>query len=164
MSNHIIFATLPIVMNEWDAMIDTTLTQIVVFVIMIPVFFILLGTLVRHFILNANWNKKTIPAVFLGCQYYVTRVEVSGRERQGIPSNNAIGKERYVMEFLNEETGDKMRFIVDDTVGREWAKDKIQQRMPYLATEDNFGMKNESEQKGLLTYSGTKFIAFQKNS
>ena len=133
-------------------------------VILVAIVLVILGGLVKYFILNAKWNKKTVPATFLGCQYFVNRVDTFSKDRGTIVSNPAVANERYVMQFLNEETGDEMRFIVDDTVGRKWVTDGMQKHMPYLGAEETSGTDGKLEQRGLLTYSGTKFISFQKNA
>ena len=136
---------------------------IFIIIMVVAVILAILVSLVRYFLQNAKWNQKTIPAIFLGCQYYINRVEVHNKDRGMMVSNHAIAKERYVMQFFNEETGEKMRFIVSDTVGRRWIAAGMQKHMPYLGTEGNAGTDAQSEQKGLLTYRGTKFIDFQKN-
>lgn len=93
---------------------------------------------VRRLTADSARKSRTVQAVFLGQRSAVGQTEIVDRQRVAA-GNTRVASERFSLAFLNEETGEELRFSVPRPPEHLWNR----------------------EQRGRLTYSGQRFISFE---
>ena len=93
--------------------------------------------LVRRFVLDTNKYAKTVPAVFITDGGKINIHAAMTKPSLAHISNAVL--EEHVLTFRNEDNGKILKFPVSGSLN----------------------MKLKEQQKGMLTYSGKRFISFE---
>lgn len=88
---------------------------------------------------DSDKHRRTVPAIFLYQTLNRGMIRLQDRSRLANHNTQQVMIENRLLVFQDEETGKQIKFSVSGDFGERW----------------------KEEQKGLLTYSGKRFITFR---